>query len=311
MTQDSLERRGLPVHSPAAVGAPAADIVVDEALANRLLLAQHPDLAQLPIVRVAEGWDNAVFRLGRELALRLPRREIGARLILHEQRWLPLLAPRLPVETPAPVRLGKPGPGYPWPWSVVRWVDGETAERDPLRADQGGTVAQLFRAIHTTAPVGAPRNPWRGVALIQRAESFESRWRRLAARGEAPDARLDEIWRAALAAADDAAPGWIHGDPHPRNVITRNGRLAGLIDWGDMARGDRASDLACVWLLLDAAAARAEAVAALPEVSAATWSRARGWAILYVVMLLEAGLENDPAMAAMARSTQARLLAGP
>ncbi|HWE99523.1 MAG TPA: aminoglycoside phosphotransferase family protein [Caulobacteraceae bacterium] len=303
-----------PAHTPVPApgrGTPPAEIAVDPALARTLLRAQHPDLAHLPIAPVAEGWDNAVFRLGDTLALRLPRRAIGARLILNEQRWLPSIAPLLPIETPLPVRAGAPQQGYPWPWSVVRWVDGRTAEHAPLRADQGPALSAVFRALHVAAPAEAPHNPWRGVPLAGRSEAFETRWNGLAARGAEPERRLREIWRTALAAADDHAATWIHGDPHPRNVLTRAGRLAGLIDWGDMAQGDRASDLAGIWLLLDARTAREAAIAALPEVSAATWARARGWAALYVTMFLEAGLTDDPGFAVVASKVQTRLLNGP
>ena len=296
---------------PTTSGTPPAEYPVDEALARRLLAAQFPDLADLPIAFAASGWDNAMFRLGDALALRLPRRPIGARLIAVEQRWLPILAPRLPLATPAPLRLGRPLDDYPWPWSVTPWIDGETSDLARPDAGQGETLAAFFNALHVPAPDDAPVNPYRGVPLAHRAETFDQRHAALAGRTAPLDPRVLAIWAEALSAPDDAAPTWIHGDPHPRNMLVRDGRLVAAIDWGDMARGDRASDLAAVWMLLPDRSARDRALAACDGVSPATWRRARGWAALYGVMLLDAGLADDPRMTAIARATFVRLMEGP
>jgi len=298
------------VQTPAP-GTPAAEIDVDAALARALLAAQHPDLAGLPITFLASGWDNAIFRLGEDLLLRLPRRAMAARLLAHEQRWLPTLKHRLPLAVPAAVRVGAPQDGYPWPWSVVPWLEGETADLDAPDADQGEALAAFFEALHVPAPAEAPRNPLRGVPLANRAQVFTERTARLEGKTDLVSEPIRAIWADALAAPDDAAPTWIQGDPHPRNVLVRDGRLSAVIDWGDMAQGDRASDLAAVWMLLPAAETRARAMAALPEVSAATWRRARGWAVLYGLMLLDAGLVDDPRMAAIGAATLARLEDGP
>src|SRR5690349_9653047 len=110
---------------------PAAEVAIDEALVRALLRDQHPDLAELPLERVAFGWDNVVLRLGDELAVRVPRRQLAASFIEHEQRWLPELAPRLPLPVPAPVRVGRPALGYPWSWSVVPWMAGGEAASNP------------------------------------------------------------------------------------------------------------------------------------------------------------------------------------
>lgn len=296
---------------PAASGTPPAEIAVDVALAGRLVAAQHPDLADRPIRFLAAGWDNAIFRLGEDLLLRLPQREVGARLIAHEQRWLPGLKEALPLAIPAPVRTGGPGEGFPWPWSIVPWLEGETADLEPPDDDQGEVLAGFFRALHVPAQAGAPHNPLRGVPLATRAGVFEDRTRRLAGRTDKVTAAIHALWADALAAPDDAAATWIQGDPHPRNVLVRDGRLSAVIDWGDMAAGDRASDLSAVWMLLEKPRTRARAIAALPEVSADTWRRARGWAVLYGLMLLDAGLADDPRMAAIGAWTLDRLREGP
>ena len=289
-------------------GTPPPEIQVSVTLARGLLSRQHPDLADLPITLAAEGWDNAVFRLGDDLALRLPRRTIGAALIRHEQRWLPVLKDRLPLAIPAPVRVGVAQGDYPWPWSVTPWFDGETADLAPPDDDQGAVLGGFFKALHLPAPDDAPRNPGRGVPLAVRLPMFEARTRGLADKGVVLAAGIQAIWEDALAAPNDAAPTWIQGDPHPRNMVVSAGRIVAIIDWGDLAQGDRASDLAAVWMVLPSAGARRDAMRACGAVSAATWRRARGWAVLYGVMLLDAGLTDDPRMAAIARATFARLI---
>ncbi len=294
--------------NPPHTGTPLAEIPISVELARGLLARQHPDLADLTITLLAEGWDNAVFRLGGELTLRLPRRAVGADLIRHEQRWLPLLKGRLPLAIPAPVRIGIAQDGYPWPWSVTPWFGGETADLALPNDDQGQVLGDFFRALHKPAPDDAPRNQGRGVPLTSRLPAYAARIKNLADKGVALDPAVLDIWADALAAPNDAAPTWIQGDPHPRNVIVRDGCLAAVIDWGDVGQGDRASDLAAVWMVLPSARARQLAMESCGEVTEATWRRARGWAVHYGVMLLDAGLTDDPRMAAIARSTFARLI---
>ncbi len=295
----------------AAAGTPAAEIEIDADLARGLLRAQHPDLADLPIRFLASGWDNTIFRLGDMLLLRLPRRAVAAKLLRHEQRWLPMLKDRLPLAIPAPVRIGAPQDAYPWPWSVTPWLEGETADLSPPDADQGEILAGFFEALHRPAPAEAPLNAFRGVPLATRVDVFAGRTARLESKTDLVTERIRAIWADAVAAPDDAAPTWIQGDPHPRNVLVNAGRITAVIDWGDMAQGDRASDLSAVWMLLPDAAARRRAMTALPSVSPDTWRRARGWAVLYGLMLLDAGLADDPRMEAIGAATLKRLVEGP
>jgi len=298
-------------HQNSRSGTPAAELEIGADLAHRLLAAQHPDLAHLGITHVASGWDNAIFRLGDEFALRLPRRQVAAQLLLNEQRWLPVLQSRLPLRIPAPVRIGVPADFYPWPWSVTPWIEGETADLSPPDAEQGEVLAEFFTALHQPAPLDAPRNPVRGVPLAERIHVFEGRAAALAGRTNLIDERIRSIWADALAAPNDAAPTWIQGDPHPRNVLVVDGRITAVIDWGDLAQGDRASDLSAVWMLLPKRETRERAMAACRAVSEATWRRARGWAALYGVLLLDAGLADDPRMTVIAERIFARLIEGP
>jgi len=293
------------------MGIPPADVTINEPKARELLSHQHPDLAALPLTAVACGWDNAIFRLGDDLALRLPRRELAAALVLNEQRWLPRLAAQLPLKVPVPIRVGVPQGWYPWNWSIVPWIDGESADLAPPDDDQADIVGRFFEALHQPAPLDAPHNAYRGVPLAQREATFRERAAKLKGRCGAIDTRVIAIWNEALAAPQSTASTWIHGDLHPRNVLCERGRIEGIIDWGDMAQGDAASDLAAIWMLLPNLRARLRAMAACPTVSSATWARAKGWAVLYAAIFLDAALESDPGMVAIAMRTLDRLKQGP
>jgi aminoglycoside phosphotransferase (APT) family kinase protein len=296
---------------PVPQGTPKAEVAVDAALVASLLTEQHPKLAALPLARLDEGWDNAMFRLGERFVVRLPRRAAAVPFIDREQAWLPVLASSLPLAVPAPVRRGRPGCGYPWPWSVVPWIAGETADLAPPDAGEAGAFGRFLDALHRPAPADAPRNPVRGVPLATRREMVEGRAARIEAATDALTPVLRRLWNEALAAPIDEAPRWLHGDLHARNVLVADGRLAGVIDWSDLAAGDRATDLASIWGLFADARAREAAMRACPGVSEATWTRARGWAFAFGVMLLDSGLADHPRHAAMGRLTLERLAEGP
>ncbi len=299
-----------------------ADVDVTTQLARALLRAQHPDLLPLADARLetaANGWDNVVLRLGDDLALRLPRREAAAHLVEHEQAVLPVLAPRLPVPVPAPVRVGgaEPALGYPYAWSVVPWFDGETAARTPVarRTAWAPALGRALAALHVPAPSNVPANPFRGVPLADRAPAFAERLGRADAETRPV---LEAAWAAGLAApAYDGAPVWLHGDPHPGNVVVGVGAadgedtLAALVDFGDVTGGDPASDLATAWLSFDAEgheAFRAAYAAAGGPTDDATWTRARAWAASLALALL-AFPDDHPLMAEVGRHAVVRLAA--
>lgn len=243
-----------------------------------LLAEQRPDHAQAPLRRVDEGWDNVTYLLGDEHAVRLPRRRAAVALLLHEQRWLPELARDLPVETPLPVHLGTPGTAFRWPWSVVRWVAGETAEHHVLTRNDVATLAETLRTLHRRAPAEAPGNPFRGVPLRTRTEAVEARLEAVGVRAGVDLGRIRALWEDAVAAPETWEPRWMHGDLHPRNVVVRDGLVVGLIDWGDLNGGDASTDLACAWTLVDDSDVRGELLAAYGATDAEV-RRARGWAV--------------------------------
>jgi len=289
-------------------GRPDAERLIDAALVHELLTLQHPDLAHLPICPAEAGWDNAMFRLGSDWMVRLPRRAIAAQLLEHEQQWLPQLAPRLTITVPVPYRIGVPTPNYPWKWSVVSWVDGVTADQTELNSDQARLFALFLRSLHQPAPANAPYNPYRSVSLQQRAQVVESRLHTLEHSTPFITPTIKQIWKNALQAEPNDNPCWIHGDLHPRNVLAHHEAIASIIDWGDLAVGDRATDLAAIWMLFSSQKARYQALETY-NTTHAVLNRAKGWAIFFGTILLEAGLVNDPKHAVIGEKTLKRLSA--
>jgi aminoglycoside phosphotransferase (APT) family kinase protein len=277
-----------------SIGTPVAEFEIDNALVSGLLADQHPDLAAMPLRVVDAGWDNAMFQLGDHLAVRLPRRAAAATLIAHEQTWLPRLADQLALPIPVPYRIGTPARGYPWQWSVLPWLKGRAADQNAPHVSQARPFAAFLRSLHVPAPVDAPTNPVRGVPLHQRAPAVEARMQRLASTTSLITPQITHIWNVALDAPLDVPPTWLHGDLHPRNVLVEHGVITGIIDWSDITSGDCATDLASIWMLFPEPHARQDALAAYANLSEATLQRAKGWAVLFGVILLDTGLHDNP-----------------
>jgi aminoglycoside phosphotransferase (APT) family kinase protein len=290
---------------------PAAEVNIAPEVVRRLLASQHPDIAGLPLSFLASGWDNLTFRLGSDMVVRLPRREAAVPLLLHELRWLPIIAASTTTPVPVPLRRGAPSDLFPWPWSVNSWHDGEPvlALEPSRRAGLAPALARFVTDIHREAPPEAPRNPVRGTPLAARDADVRARL----AGGildAASTAALTAAWEDALAAPPHAGPAcWIHGDLHPANMLHRGGELAAVIDFGDLGRGDPATDLGTAWLTFDAEGRtrfRAE-VAAVHAWDDAMWTRARGWAVSMTTALL-AFSDDAPAMRAMGLWALAQVL---
>jgi aminoglycoside phosphotransferase (APT) family kinase protein len=296
-----------------AENTPSAEVDVDVALVRALLLDQlpdlRPDLAELDIVAVGSGWDNTIFRLGDELTVRLPRRAASAQLIENEQRWLPTLAPKLPLPIPAPVATGRPGLGFPWCWSVGPWLPGDSAADTPpadLEAT-ARTLAGFLRALHQPAPPGAPANPVRGVLLRNRAERLHANVDQVAGTIDAPRV-LDRWARLVETPPSTGPPLWLHGDLRSANLLVHHGKLSAVIDFGDITAGDPATDLAIAWMLFPPAA-RAAFLAAL-DTDDATWARGQGWALALGVAYV-ANSANDAYLAREGRAVIDSVLADP
>jgi aminoglycoside phosphotransferase (APT) family kinase protein len=281
------------------LGTPAAEVEIDAVLISQLLAEQHPDLQHQSIQFADAGWDNAMFRLGDRLAVRLPRRVSAAKLIENEQQWLPQLAQQLPIAVPVPHRIGLPNSLYPWHWSVIPWLPGQTADKIQLNPAHARQMGLFLRALHVLAPDNAPQNPVRGVPLIGRVPMLTERMQRVEAQIATISSTIRSLWQQAVAAPIDVAPTWIHGDLHPRNILVDQSGMTGVIDWGDVAAGDKATDLAALWCLFADRHLRQQAIATYGEVSEATLARAKGWAILFGVVLLDSGLVDRSPHAAI------------
>lgn len=294
-------------------------VPIDVDLVRRLVATQFPRWADLPIRPVARsGMDNATYRLGSDMSVRLPRFPRWEGQVAREQRWLPRLAPHLPLAVPVPLALGAPGEGYPFPWSVYRWIDGENADperiADPRRAavDLARFLAALQQIDATGGPAPELSNAFRGVPMGDPRDSVavESRVRqRIAALAGLLDTdAMTAVWEAALAAPPwPGPPVWVHGDPAPSNLLATGGRLVAVIDFGTLAAGDPACDLIAAWAFVPAEAR--DAFRATLRVDDATWARGRGWGL---AMMLPSPAEltgADPASAALARRRVDELIA--
>lgn len=269
-----------------------------------MLQAEYPALAQASIDRVDQGWDNITFRVGPDHAVRLPRRAVAVPLIQHEQRWLPELAMRLPLKTPVPLHCGRPGPLFPWPWSIVPWIAGTTAESHPLTNADVHLLARTLRVLHHPASDLAPVSPYRGMPVKTRIPFVSDRFERLRNQGLLDEPRLHDAWRESCEALDSTERVWIHGDLHPRNVIIHDNALVGLIDWGDLTAGDSATDLACAWLLIESPVLRQEFLESFGP-DPARIHRARGWAIHLGLTLIDSG---EPRHVPLGHTTLRRVL---
>ncbi len=265
----------------------ADEVHTDDALVRRLLAGQFPQWAELPIERIASsGTDHAIYRLGHDMAVRLPRIHWATGQVEKDTRWLPKLAPHLPLAIPVPLAKGSPAEGYPWYWSVVPWLEGEAWTTDGVDDLHQAAIAlaqfiiALQRIDTTSGPRGGRSNFYRGVPLSMRDADMRAQ---IAASGDMVDAdAMIEAWEAALATpAWDGPPVWLHGDlGRPGNLLVAEGRLSAVIDFGCLGVGDPACDLAAAWALFSGESRDVFRVA-LPF-DDATWARARGWALTRV-----------------------------
>ncbi|MFC5448861.1 aminoglycoside phosphotransferase family protein [Paenibacillus aestuarii] len=284
---------------------PVSRVDIDAALVRRLIDEQFPQWMDLPLEHVdSAGTDNAIYRLGAELAVRLPRVDWALGQVEKEQRWLPLLAPALPVPIPVPLAMGAPAAVFPWPWSVYPWLEGENATIEPV-ADlhHAATVladfiSALQRIDAAGGPPPGPHNSNRGVELAARDNAVREA---IAALREELDAdAVGAAWEAALyAPVWSGAPVWLHGDLHPGNVLVEHGRLSAVIDFGTLGVGDPACDVMAGWTLLDADA-RVSFRAALP-VDDATWVRGSGWALSFGLIAYAYYKHTNPVLAGISK----------
>ena len=269
---------------------------IDLALVTRLIADQFPRWADLPIRPIAVGgWDNRTFHLGDDMTVRLPSAEVYVGQVAKEQRWLPTLAPRLPLPIPVPLAMGVPAEGYPWPWSVYRWLEGENASidriADPVRfaSTLAGFLVDLQRIEPTGGPPPGPHNFYRGGSLT--VYDAEVRQSVVALEGQIDTDAATAVWEAALAAEWHGSPVWFHGDIRWGNLLVQEGRLSAVIDFGTSGVGDPSDDLAAAWTLFEGES-RDTFRAGLP-VDEATWARGRGRTLRTALFFLARYLNTD------------------
>ncbi len=294
----------------------ADEIDIDASLVARLIAAQFPQWAALPIEPVdSAGTSNAIFRLGDDMAVRLPRRPGDTGQLEKERQWLPRLAPLLPLAIPVPLALGVPAEGYPIHWGIYRWLPGVTPTIEDLATSTeaatalAGFVTAFQRIDPTGGPPPAAHNYQRGVPLAMRDAPTRDAIEALRSQHDPLDTRaLTEAWEAALRVpAWHGAPVWLHGDLMPSNLLMDRGRLTAVIDFGGLGIGDPACDVMPAWILFSAEA-RSVFRASLP-VDAPTWDRGRGWALSVALIQLPYYRDTNPTLAATARRTIDEVLA--
>ena len=282
-------------------------------MVRRLLASQFPQWADLPLEPVpSAGTDNALFRLGADMAVRMPRIDWAITQAEKEYRWLPQLAPHLPLPIPLPLAQGQPGEGYPWHWSITQWLPGETAAHarlaDPLRAARD--LAGFVKALHSIDATGGPEpganNSGRGAPLARRDAATRRALAEL--RGKLDTEAAAAAWQLSLdAPVWQGAPVWIHGDLQSGNLVTVDGRLSAVIDFGCLGVGDPAVDMIIAWNFFDRAAR--EAYRAALGVDDATWLRGRGWALSTSLIALPYYEHTNPYLTGIARYAIAEILA--
>ncbi|MBL1084645.1 aminoglycoside phosphotransferase family protein [Streptomyces actinomycinicus] len=286
----------------------ADEIDLDAPLVQRLVAGRFPQWAALPVRRLtSSGTENAMFRLGTGLVVRLPRRPGAVPDLTLEQHWLPRLGPLLPVPVPEPVGTGEPGEGYPWPWSVHRWLEGRNpvagavAEPERLAGDLGAFVRALRRIPPRDGPPGYRCGP-----LAERDEPTRAAIAELG--GRTDTGAVTSLWEAALRApVHTGPPVWAHGDLSPGNVLVDGGRLSAVIDFGCAGVGDPAVDLIVAWNLLPASAR--DTFRAAVGADDAEWARGRGWALSVSLIQLPYYWDTNPALAENSRHVVAEILA--
>jgi aminoglycoside phosphotransferase (APT) family kinase protein len=271
------------------------DLIINTALVHRLVDGQFPQWKDLPIRPVAlSGWDNRTFHLGETMLVRMPSAAHYASQVEKEHRWLPKLAPWLPLQIPVPLAIGEPAEGYPWKWSIYRWLEGESAASahiDDLSAF-ATSLAQFLIALHRIdtkgGPPPGPHSFYRGGDLKHYDE--ETRKAIALLKGKIDAEAATEVWESALATNWEGSPVWVHGDMSAGNLLVQNGKLSGVIDFGQLAVGDPACDLAIAWTFFHDKSR--DLFRALLPLDEGTWARGRAWT-LWKALVVAAGF-TDP-----------------
>lgn len=269
-------------------------IVIDIATVHHLISTQFPKWRDLPIYPVAmTGWDNKTFRLGESMLIRMPSALRYAAQVEKEQKWLPKLAPLLPLPISTPLALGKPSNDYPWNWSIYQWLEGDTAATGYIAnlCDFARSLGQFLISLHHIETKGGPlaglHSFYRGGSLT----NYDSETRKMiiALKGKIDTNAATEVWEKALETTWKNSEVWVHGDISAGNLLVKNGQLSGVIDFGQLSVGDPSCDLAIAWTLFNGESR--EAFRKTLPLDSETWARGRAWT-LWKAMLVATDFKN-------------------
>lgn len=283
-------------------GIPEAEYDIHESLVHALLKSQHPDLADKPLRFFNHGWDNDLYRLGDDLLVRLPRRKLADTFLQNEIKYLPQISERLPLPVSVSLRNGKPESFYPAHWAITPWMPGERANECTPSSDSCIKWIEFLQCLHQTQPASGPHNPYRGVPLAKRDDAFKERFQRLQskAKGLINYSAALSVWESGLKAKAEFEPVWLHGDLHPMNILCDNNQFVSVIDWGDICKGDAATDLASLWMLFDDETASYN-IAKHYKANKDLILRSKASAVFFAVVLLETGWEQNASQEKCAR----------
>lgn len=269
-------------------------VIIDTSLVRRLIASQFPQWENLPIDPVAtSGWDNRTFHLGKDKSVRLPSAAEYALQVEKEHQWLPKLAPALPLLIPVPLAIGHPEFGYPWKWSIYRWLEGETAASakidnlTSLAVDLANFLIALQKIDATDGPSPGLHSFFRGGSLS--VYDSETRHAIAALQDKIDTISANDVWKTALSTTWTHPPVWVHGDISAGNLLVQKGKLCAVIDFGQLTTGDPACDIAIAYTLFHGKS-RETFQKKLPY-DQGTWARARGWT-LWKAMVVAAGFTN-------------------
>lgn len=270
-------------------------LIIDDTLVNSLLSTQFPQWASLAVRQVARsGWDNRTFHLGDDMLVRMPSAEKYASQVEKEQYWLPKLAPLLPLSIPEPLAMGRPVGGYPYHWSIYRWIKGNVATKDKIGDLNvfANDLAQFLVALQSADPANGPSPGWHNFYRGGSLSYYDDEVRQaIDALSERIDIRLAvKVWETALDTAWNKPPVWVHGDVSAGNLLLREGRLVAVIDFGMLAVGDPACDLSIAWTLFEGES-RGVFRSLLP-LDDGTWARGRAWT-LWKALIIAAGVTDS------------------
>ncbi|MCT4638499.1 MAG: phosphotransferase [Bacteroidales bacterium] len=266
---------------------------VTEDIVKSLIEQQFGDMKKLPVRFLDSGADNNNYLLGNQYLVRLPKDKDAAALINNEIKWLPYLQNRLNIDIPVPHRVGEPTDTFLWNWTITPWFRGDTADISAIDNREISVVTDFLKTLHSYAPKDAPINPYRGVALTKKAADVQERINRLKTRTDLITNKITQLWETAINEPVPEYKTLIHGDLHPKNIITSNRKIKAVIDWGDITTGDPANDIAILWMLFNDKTAINNALKQYGA-SQSLINRSIGWAIFFGTLFLDTGLNTNP-----------------